>query len=97
LVDLFELSSQAVHDILPYLTAPWNTSYVLFSTKQDKVCKAKKDTTHKHTINTYYEELGIPKMAITVGLFRWAASRFAEQINVGQFGRRTTKINLTQM
>jgi hypothetical protein len=50
LVDLFELSSQAVHDILPYLNAPWNTSYVLSSTKQDKVRKAKKDTTHKHTL-----------------------------------------------
>jgi hypothetical protein len=54
-------SSQAVQDILAYLTAPWNTTYVVSSTKQDMPCKAKKDTTHKHTLDTYYEEVGIPK------------------------------------
>jgi len=31
-------SSQAVQDILAYLTALWNTSYVLSSTKQDMPC-----------------------------------------------------------
>jgi len=54
-------SSQAVQDIVAYLTALWNTAYVLSSTKQYMPCKAKKDTTHKHTLDTYYEEVGKPK------------------------------------
>jgi hypothetical protein len=53
--------AKAVQDLLAYLTALWNTSYVLSPTKQHMPCKAKKDTTHKHTIDTYYEEVGIPQ------------------------------------
>lgn len=60
-------SSQAVQDILAYLTALWNTSYVLSSTKQNMPCKEKKPlltNTHLIPITKKWEN---QKMAIIVG------------------------------
>jgi hypothetical protein len=88
-------SSQAVQD-LAYLTALWNISSVLSSTKQGMPCRAKKDTTHKHTFDTYYEEVTIPKNGHHCRMMPLGSDASCKT-DIGQISRRRIKINLTQI
>ena len=89
-------SSQAVQDLLGYVNALWNTSYILSSTKQEMACKVRNDTIPKSTINTHYEELRKPKNGhhcrkIPLG------SVVICKTNIRQISRRMTEVNITQI